>query len=184
VTVQSAVSDLSVAALALAEAASSLRVSVCEDAPEQDRTMHFDEFCDSTLEFSATAEQMTRMFPALDEGELAAELVPTAVATVHARQNQARRVFHDRIAAPGHLDEMRRVTGRRPGWPGWLGAVGRAIDDCRAPLHSLDEVLLRSWSELVQRPEVRLTSATVGRLSVIQGDGADTERLTPIPKGT
>jgi hypothetical protein len=170
-TVQTALADLHQAVRELRDAADSLRVTVCEDAPEDGRTMHTDDMCEWALDLSGAAATMALEFQALD-GAVADRAATEGIATaIGARHIDFDERYAERVAAPEHVLEMRRLAlGPDREWRGWTTAVADAIGDCRRPLAALRRALYDCWRELAQHPEVRLEKATIAHLRVLDGE--------------
>ena len=174
---------LAVATEDLAREADALRVTVCEDAPGRDRPIHVESLCEEASNFYDAAFDMHDAIPDAEPGsDLDPERARQAVNTVTSLYLHADESFR-KIDSRERMRELDGVLlPRGGGWHPWLAVMRDEVRICRRPLLSVAAVLIRSWRELAQRPELRLGSATVERLSV--GETSSGARGTPALAGT
>lgn len=75
-------------------------------------------------------------------------------------------VFHEQLMAADNESALRQLArGQDPDWRRWAHGVRDALEQCRAPLHAVNEALLQCWqelSELVDPPSVTISQIQSG----------------------
>lgn len=156
--------------LALHDVFAGLRTTVREDKPLQDDVVLVDLFGDAADDVLGLIEEALAAARDAQQAALSPATLSQAshgLTICHDRHNQVSHRCSADLLCYERIRELRRFGRRRGGeWRAWSRSVKAALDSCRQPLFEVDDAILRSWHELVERaglPSVSVQSTTIGQ---------------------
>lgn len=147
-----------------------VRLTVVEDKPLRDEVVLVDTFGNAVEDLVGWVEEA---LAAAAQGEqfagnpMDAYRARRALTTCHERFNRLALQFSTELICYERILELKRFGRKRGGeWLRWTNTVKQALDQCRPPLHEVNQALFLCWQELAERSamaSVSVQNTTIGQ---------------------
>jgi len=165
-TLGDALDQLVVGTGSLADVLAAVRVTVCEDAPEETSTLAVDELADALVELAGEAELLRNRVRSLvgGPGKPSQSDVQRVVVFAQGKLNRIADELSERVVAGERWRELERTTHRGgASWRAWWSATARGLAECEPAVRAVRDELFDCWRELTDNPGAA-TPAVCGAL--------------------
>lgn len=166
-TLGDALDQLCVGTERLLDVLSAVRVTVCEDLPDDTPAFAVDELADAIVELAGESEALRDRVRQIagGSGTPLRHDVQQLVALAQGTLNDIADGLAQRVLACERLTELERTT-RRGGaaWRSWWSATSRGLADCEPAVRELRDDLFICWRELTE------TASATGRAAMSAPD--------------
>jgi hypothetical protein len=137
-SVTAPIEALTRAADELVRETAALHLTVCADAPSEDRPIHVETLCEDAANLRDAARELRGALPD----------VTTATDRFFDIDDSFQRI--DSRERMRGIDEV--LLPRGGGWHPWIAVMRDEVRRCRPPIRGVANALIRAWRELAQRP--------------------------------